>query len=85
MSEIKACKDCQETFEKPNTHFLCPNDGLIHQDKVSFLCNMCEQSELIYKDGIYICPKCLTESESFQCRQCSSNKVTILEKGGERT
>ncbi len=82
MVGIQSCQSCQDSFQKPNIHFLCPNDGLIHQDRVTFLCNRCKQSELIYKDGIYMCPECLIGSEPFQCRLCGSVEVTIFTERG---
>lgn len=82
MTKNKICKYCKEGFktEKPKTHFLCPTDGLIHQDKVNFLCNTCGQSELVFKDGIYFCPKCFTEAQSYKCQICGSTKVSISGK-----
>ncbi len=71
MKGIQTCEDCQ---------FLCPNDGLIHQDNVTFLCNNCQSNEVELKGGMYICSKCLTEQESFQCRLCDSKEVTFLQK-----
>lgn len=59
--------------------FTCPNDGVISQDDVIFLCNKCESSELIYKDGIYMCPSCLEPGENFQCMLCDSKEVTLTQ------
>ena len=53
---IKSCAFCELEEEKPKVHFLCPKDGFVHQEMVSFLCNKCDAREMIYKDGMYICP-----------------------------
>jgi predicted RNA-binding Zn-ribbon protein involved in translation (DUF1610 family) len=57
--------------------FVCPNCGEIDQENVLFLCNHCKQEELIQKDGIYMCPACLTPGDNFQCVMCDSNEVKI--------
>jgi len=80
MIKVKNCKYCKKSFKKdrPEIHFLCPTDGLIHQENVIFLCNRCKQKDLILKNGIYFCPTCLTEQSSFKCLICKSNKVEIF-------
>lgn len=60
-----------------NAVFTCPNDDVITQDDVVFLCNTCESSDLIYKEGIYMCPSCLEPGENFECLKCGSKKVSM--------
>lgn len=60
--------------------FICPNDGEISQDDVIFLCNHCKQDELIYQDGIYMCPSCFTPGQNFQCMLCDSKEVKMVHK-----
>lgn len=64
----------------PLVNFICPNCGEISQDDVIFLCNHCERDQLIFKDGIYMCPACLTPGENFQCMLCDSKEVKMVEK-----
>lgn len=64
--------------QSENVKFICPNDGEINRDDVVFLCNVCEQEELIYKDGMYVCPSCFTEGENFQCMLCDSKEVKMV-------
>ncbi|MCA9308157.1 MAG: hypothetical protein R3B92_02585 [Patescibacteria group bacterium] len=58
--------------------FVCPNCGQIEQDDVAFLCNSCEQKDLEYRDGIYLCPECMIEGENFQCMKCDSKNVKMI-------
>jgi len=58
--------------------FICPNDGEISQDDVVFLCNHCKQDDLIYKDGMYMCPACLMPGENFECMLCESKEVKMV-------
>lgn len=65
-----------------NTHpehavFSCPSCGVLEREEVVFLCNTCAQSEVIYKDDIYMCPACLNPGENFQCMKCDSKEVTM--------
>lgn len=60
--------------------FVCPNDGEISQDDVIFLCNVCKQDQLIFKDGVFMCPSCLNPGENFQCMLCDSKEVRMVEK-----
>lgn len=62
-----------------HTTFNCPKCGVISQDDVVFLCNMCSQADLILKDGIYMCPDCLKPGENFECMRCGSTKVTMTQ------
>lgn len=55
--------------------FICPKDGNISADSVAFLCNNCREDELIEKDGLFICPKCLEEGQNFECMLCESKEV----------
>ena len=57
--------------------FVCPNCGKISQNDVIFLCNTCENSDLIFKDGIYICPQCLYPGDNFECMKCESKSVRM--------
>lgn len=63
-----------------NLHFNCPNCGDISQDEVVFLCNKCDSKEMIYKEGVYICPECLTKGQHFMCMNCDSKEVTLKSK-----
>lgn len=67
----------EEDSSDSNVKFKCPNCGDIPRDDVVFLCNTCENSELIIKDGIYMCPSCLGPGENFQCMVCDSKEVSI--------
>ena len=57
--------------------FVCPNCGKISQNDVIFLCNTCENSDLIFKDGIYMCPQCLYPGDNFECMICGNKKVRM--------
>lgn len=71
----------EEEFEEvKNIIFKCPIDGEIERDEVIFLCNTCSGDELIYKDGIYMCPSCLTPGDNFECIKCGSKNVQMVEK-----
>lgn len=63
--------------------FSCPSCGVLDRDEVVFLCNTCTQSEVIYKDGIYMCPSCLAPGHNFQCMKCDSKDVTMSLEEGE--
>lgn len=80
MKGITTCASCADGTNQPQVHFFCQRDGLLHQEMVSLICNKCQKSELVYRDGMYLCPKCLTNQESFQCRRCDSKEVTLLGK-----
>lgn len=58
-------------------HFTCPNCGQISQDDVAFLCNTCDSSELVLKDGVYMCPSCLVPGQNFECMSCGSTEVKM--------
>ena len=66
------------TNQKPNHKFICPKCGEISQDDVIFLCNTCSQSDLILKDGIYMCPSCLVPGNNFECFHCGSKEVKLV-------
>ncbi|OGC47439.1 hypothetical protein A2886_03380 [candidate division WWE3 bacterium RIFCSPHIGHO2_01_FULL_42_13] len=71
----------ENTYDVPtNAQFICPNDGKIDRDDVIFLCNKCEQADMIYKDGIYMCPACLNPGENFECLICESKEVKMQMK-----
>ncbi len=81
LQEKAEGEDEEEKFDTPSyIKFMCPNDGKIEREDVLFLCNKCRQDELIYKDGIYICPACLNPGENFECVSCGSTKVKMVEK-----
>lgn len=67
-----------------NLKFKCPKCGAISQDEVMFLCNTCKQDELIEKDGVFICPSCLTPGENFECTRCGSKEVKLKDKSLEK-
>ena len=60
-----------------NIKFKCPECGIISRDDVIFLCNTCDQSEMVYKDGVYMCPSCLKKGENFECMKCGSKEVVM--------
>lgn len=60
--------------------FKCPKCGDISQDDVVFLCNTCDQVELIEKEGAFLCPKCLKPGENFECMLCGSKEVSLITK-----
>ena len=66
-----------EEIKEENVKFKCPSCGDIHRDDVLFLCNKCDQEELVFKDGIYMCPACLQPGENFECLICESKEVTM--------
>jgi len=57
--------------------FTCPTCGKISQNDVIFLCNTCDNSELIFKDGIYMCPQCLYPGDNFECMKCENKHVRM--------
>ncbi|OGC50786.1 hypothetical protein A2716_01990 [candidate division WWE3 bacterium RIFCSPHIGHO2_01_FULL_40_23] len=70
----------EEEREVNETHlkFKCPNCGKISRDDVVFLCNHCSQTDVIYKDGVYMCPACLKPGENFECTRCGSKEVKMV-------
>ena len=66
--------------DSESVHFICPNCGKISQNDVIFLCNNCAHDELIFSNGLYICPKCLTPGENFECMLCGSKEVKMKTK-----
>lgn len=70
----------QEFEESKKIKFKCPNCGEMSRDDVIFLCNKCSQSEMIYKDGVYMCPSCLVPGENFECMKCGSKEVVMKVK-----
>jgi len=57
--------------------FVCPNDGVLSNDDVAFVCNTCDTTEVKVVDGMYVCPQCFTHIHPFQCRICDSTKVAL--------
>lgn len=74
--------ELEETPEK-GAGFVCPNCGDISRDDVLFLCNTCDASELIHKEGMYICPSCMVPGDNFECNLCGSTKVTMKQDSNE--
>jgi hypothetical protein len=75
--------DSQEETSDPSAddvEFICPTDGKIPRDEVVFLCNNCRQDELIYQNGIYMCPSCLRPGHNFECMRCESKEVKMVLK-----
>lgn len=60
--------------------FVCPACGIVAQDDVIFLCNTCKQEDLLFKDGLYMCPSCLLPGENFECMLCGSKEVKMVKK-----
>lgn len=69
-----------EELKEKKVTFSCPNCGEVDRDDVLFLCNRCDQEELVLKDGIYMCPSCLEPGENFECLICESKEVTMDSK-----
>lgn len=67
----------EEILGSKTAIFNCPNCGKLNQDEVIFNCNKCDQGELIFKEGVYMCPQCLAPGENFECFTCGSKKVTL--------
>ncbi len=63
--------------QENTTLFTCTNCGNITQDEVVFLCNHCKQEDLLYKEGMYLCPACLKPGENFECMNCGSKDVKM--------
>jgi predicted RNA-binding Zn-ribbon protein involved in translation (DUF1610 family) len=57
--------------------FTCPSCGTVEREDVVFLCNTCSQSEMLYKNGMYMCPSCLNPGQNFECMKCGSKKVEM--------
>ncbi|MBI2414341.1 hypothetical protein HYV31_00645 [candidate division WWE3 bacterium] len=73
--EVKTNTSTPEEVE-----FICPKCGTIARDDVVFLCNTCSREEVVYKDGIYMCPACLNPGENFECMICESKEVRMVKK-----
>jgi len=65
---------------KKKFKFVCPNHKEINREDVVFLCNMCDEKDLIFQDGIYMCPSCLKPGKNFQCMLCESKDVEMVKK-----
>ncbi len=77
MKGIVSCTDCLHKRGEKVSHFLCPTDGLIHQECVDFLCNKCGTKDIVYQNGMYLCPECLTKPDGFRCRLCGSREIVV--------
>ncbi len=67
----------EEFHQNSNLKFICPKCGEVTQDEVMFLCNTCDNTEMIYQNGTYMCPSCLVPGENFQCLKCDSKEVVL--------
>ena len=67
----------EEILGSKTAVFTCPNCGVVTQDEVIFNCNVCEGNELIFKEGVYMCPECLVPGENFECTKCGSKEVNL--------
>ena len=65
-------------IEETSAKFNCPSCGDIHRDDVVFLCNTCKQKDMVYTDGMYLCPSCSVPGQNFQCMKCDSKEVTMF-------
>jgi len=81
-SEIEETSEkvSEDSEEPSNIKFVCPSCGEIERDDVVFLCNTCDRSELIFMEGIYMCPSCLKPGKNFQCMKCDSKTVEMHKK-----
>jgi len=70
----------QDFEENKNIKFKCPNCGVVKRDDVIFLCNKCNQVDMVYKEGVYMCPSCLVPGENFECMKCGSKEVKMIIK-----
>lgn len=61
--------------EETKARFFCPNCGEIPRDEVLFMCNNCDASEIMYKDGVFVCPQCFYPGDNFECTRCGNRKV----------
>ena len=73
-------KITEDVSSSEDVEFICPNCGEIAQDDVVFLCNNCKQADLIFHDGLFLCPACLTPGKNFECMLCESKEVTMKHK-----
>lgn len=65
--------------------FQCPKCGHIHKDDVDVWCNRCKQEKMIFKNDMYLCPKCFSnETGNFTCRRCGSNRVKMASVSKKR-
>lgn len=72
---LEDAQDKTETVKE--LHFKCPNCGKIKQDEVVFLCNTCDSKDMLFKDGVYVCPQCLNKGHNFMCMNCDSKDVEL--------
>lgn len=73
----KEMNEEEEVLGSSTAVFTCPDCGVITQDDVIFMCNVCESDKLIYKEGVYMCPQCLAPGENFQCMRCGNKTVSL--------
>lgn len=77
MEENHKHKISDMQFGDAEAEFTCPNCGKISRDDVVFLCNTCSQADMIYQNGMYMCPTCLTPGDNFECMICESKEVKM--------
>uniref|UniRef100_A0A7C4XI22 DUF1610 domain-containing protein n=1 Tax=candidate division WWE3 bacterium TaxID=2053526 RepID=A0A7C4XI22_UNCKA len=78
MQDVEDKKATETDGEEKGVEFVCPKCGSISRDDVVFLCNTCTRDEVVYKDGMYICPSCLNPGENFECMICESKEVKMV-------
>jgi predicted RNA-binding Zn-ribbon protein involved in translation (DUF1610 family) len=71
-------EETEEFSEESTLKFKCPVCGELEQNDVIFLCNTCKQEDLIEKEGVYMCPSCLTPGQNFECFSCGSKEVELV-------
>ncbi len=64
-------------MEKVEIKYICPNNGIIVQNNVNFLCNRCGVQKTIRVGNTYMCPECLEPEAKLECRLCGSKKVAM--------
>lgn len=69
--------DADDVTDETTAKFTCPSCGVISRDAVLFLCNTCPSTDLVHKDGIYMCPSCLQPGDNFECTLCGSKAVKM--------
>ena len=80
LDKIEKKDKTEKVLGSSTAMFMCPNCGTIEQNDVIFVCNVCSHDEIMLKEGIYICPQCLTPGENFVCSKCENKNVTITFK-----
>ena len=69
----------KELSKKHKFYFKCPKDGILDRNDVDVWCNRCDKKKMVYKDGMYLCPQCMSNTPGkFSCRICGSTEVEML-------